>query len=93
MIIWYPKGPIPSDKETKDALDKLVAQINKDIAEKHEKCTIRQMYAKIGGMGYSRILKPYEMLLGEFFIDPDEWGWDEKGFRRLYRTVTIREEL
>ena len=94
MVVWTYGGYFASDEGSKELLEKTISRINERIIKSHEKITINQMYKEFfGGIYYSTILYPFKNLEGEFFIDPDLWGWDEKGFRQLYRIKKIREEL
>lgn len=97
MIVWSEKEPtiIDYDPENEYHNDfrKTMEKLREDIIKNDQKITVRDFYEQY--LGFS-INSPYLLtteLDGEFFINPDEWGWDKKGFRQLYRTRTIVEEL
>lgn len=92
MIAWTENGPYSIGEGSKSAVDKIREKAGL-VIESGGKITVRDFYKEYLGLE----LPSTEMLIstfdGELFINPDEWGWDKKGFRQLYRTVTIREEL
>jgi hypothetical protein len=92
MIAWTQDGPLSIGNESKNAIEEICTKANSVIAS-GGKITVRDFYQNYLGLK----LPSCELLIstfdGEFFIDPDDWGWDKKGFRQLYRTKTIREEL
>lgn len=80
VINYMPEINLQSCKQSiQDILD----QTNKDIKELDEKITIRELYNRIG-------LKSERKYPDEYI---DCWGWDKKGFRKLYSIVTELREV
>lgn len=90
MILWTIEGPIPASENNKRTLADIQESINNAILEHDAKITVRQFYEEYLGV---RLCCDRFLIDGETFVDPDDWGWDKKGFRQLYRTRCIREEL
>lgn len=92
MILWTQEGPVirPPDENVSIELEK----VKEEIASGRY-VTIRQFYTLIG--------LPLELdcywvhsnpeFYADMFVNPDDWGWDEKGFRRLFETVIERKRL
>lgn len=80
IIDYKPELNLQSDRQTiQDILD----QINKDIEELDEKITVRESYNRLG-------IKSEREYPDEYL---DCWGWDKKGFRKLYSIVTVLREV
>ncbi len=67
----------------KQSIQDILDQINKVIKESDEKITIRELYNRFG-------LKSERKYPDECI---DCWGWDKKGFRKLYSIATVLREV
>lgn len=80
VINYTPEINLQSCKQSiQDILD----QTNKDIKELDKKITIRELYNRFG-------LESERKYPDEYI---DCWGWDKKGFRKLYSIVTELREV
>lgn len=80
VINYTPKINLQScEQSIQDILD----QTNKDIKELDEKITIRELYNRFGLESERKY--PDECI--------DCFGWDKKGFRKLYSIVTELREV
>ena len=92
MFIWTEngltiRGHITDTKRLHGAMNKA----NYDIRKDKRKVTIRNFYEEY--LNTNIYLPNDPEFEGEFFVDCDDWGWDEKGFRQLFETKTTRIEL
>ena len=92
MILWTREGPIvrPPEQEVEKEFEKV-----KEKIAAGGYVTIRQFYTLIG-LPYEESAKWISSnpeFYGEFFVNPDAWGWDEKGFRKLFETIVERKRL
>lgn len=56
----------------------------KELIDSGGKITIREFYRDFLGCSMKSV---------ECLVDPDEWGWDKRGFRQLYTHNVERIEL
>lgn len=90
MIVWTNNGPLSTSEGNKETLQTIQDAINDAIMNHDAKITIRQLYRNYLGVDLNCAVYKIEP---DLYVDPDDWGWDRKGFRQLYRTRIIREEL
>lgn len=67
----------------KEDLKEIAEEINHDIQESDRKITMRELYETIGFECSNKY--PDEFI--------DCWGWDKKGFRKLYSITTVLREV
>ena len=80
------------EQEKVDSFYRLTDGVAALAKEKHKTVTVRQFYRDLLGI---RIGTPEEYLKhGDYepncLVSPDEYGWDEKGYRRLFRITKIK---
>ena len=94
MVIVTKDGlwAVMGTQEKVDSFCRLTEGVAALAKEKHKTVTVRQFYRDVLGI---RIGTPEEYLKHkdyelECFVNPDEYGWDEKGYRRLFRITRIK---
>ena len=93
MICWTNLGPVGTTERSRKIIEDTLQQGFEDMMKDRGYVTIRMFYDLIGIPLQSVEEMTNANVAAEVFVDPDDWGWDEKGYRRLFETVTERLRL
>jgi len=91
MITWTKNGPIIHIN--KDEVNQVIQKALKECMKEYGYMTIRLFYEKIKKPLSSVEEYSDSVYAAETFINPDNYGWDEKGYRKLFETVIKRYRL